>query len=80
MTARAKKGNAKRKPSGATGSLDWLTPSATPPGQDPMLAWMKQEGIPLTRAEYLKAADLKEPLSGEEEMELPEQFRLDLSD
>ena len=63
-----------------SGSLSWLAPSTTPPGQDPLLVWMKQEGIPLTRAEYLKAADMKEPLSGEEEMELPEQFRINASD
>jgi hypothetical protein len=57
-------------------SLDWLGESKIPPGQDPLLLAMKERGIPLTRANYLKMADLQEPLPAELEAELPIEIKM----
>ena len=45
---------------------------------DPVVALMKELGMPMTRENYLKLAYLKKDLvlSAEEEAELPEQFKL----
>lgn len=51
------------------------TVSKTPAGSDPVLDWMKEKGLPLTRETYLATAMLEEPLDPELENELPEQFR-----
>jgi hypothetical protein len=60
-------------------SLDWFTGFKTPPGSDTVLEVMKQEGIPLTRENYLAMAyptpeDVPE-WSAELEAELPRELR-----
>ena len=60
--------------------LDWLKVSKTPPGSDIVLEVMKQEGIPLTRENYLAMAyptpeDVPDPWTPELEMELPAELR-----
>ena len=48
-----------------------LAASSTLLGSDPLLEQMKAQGIPLTRQNYLEKADLKEPLTAEQEWLLP---------
>lgn len=61
-------------------SLDWFTGFKTPPGSDIVLEFMKQEGIPLTRENYLAIAyptpeDVPDPWTAELEMDLPRELR-----
>ena len=48
----------------------------SPLGQDPTVQSMIQAGLPLTRAAYLQAVGLTEPVPTESEAELPEEFQL----
>jgi|HubBroStandDraft_4_1064222.scaffolds.fasta_scaffold1488032_1 hypothetical protein len=51
--------------------------------KDYVLEMMKEEKLPMTREQYLALAYMgnpPEPLSAEEEAELPEQFQLDEDD
>ena len=52
-------------------SLDWFKGFKTPPGSDIVLEAMKQEGIPLTRENYLAMAYPTPEL----EMDLPRELR-----
>lgn len=69
--------NSKGTPLG-TGFTTSPEESISQPGRDPVLDLMRQRGIPLTRENYLALSrpDAEGPLSPEEEMELPEEFRL----
>jgi hypothetical protein len=55
----------------------WLqgSPIKIPPGSDIVLETMKQRGTPLSRENYLMTAGLEEPVSAEEEAEIPRQFQ-----
>jgi hypothetical protein len=44
-------------------------------GMDPILAYMQNTGIPVTRQAYLDVAGLVEPLTAEEENGLPPGIR-----
>jgi hypothetical protein len=46
--------------------------------EDPVLRWMTENGVPLTRESYLNVAYMGDPpktLGPEQEAELPEQFQ-----
>lgn len=55
-------------------SLDWLVASPTLLGSDPLVAVMKQRGIPLTRENWLKLAypeGAPDPMPAEALAEIP---------
>ena len=58
-----------------TKSLDWLKDLPRHPGQDPTSNWLERQGLPLTRANFLEAAGMAEPLGPEEEASLPNEIR-----
>ena len=55
--------------------------STNPPGQDHLVLLMQSRGIPVTRETYLALShpDAKGPLTPEQELELPEELRLNWS-
>lgn len=58
-----------------TKSQHWFAELPLPVGRDPTTDWLEKQGLPLTRANFLAAAGMTEPLGPEEEASLPNEIR-----